>query len=103
MNYLQSEDRRQRDYRKPDWVKWHLVWGLQDARNEALAWLMHDVRIPALLCTEIEDVLKYADKVPVEIVMNPVEAILQPIEGYSWLDCLACLERWALDFNEVER
>jgi hypothetical protein len=103
MPLLFSENRRRADHRKPSVFTWYVEWTIDEIRSEAIAWLMYDAKVPALLCTEISYIRECAPPTLLSIVCDPVDACLRPIDGWGWFECLAELERWALDFNEVDR
>ena len=48
----------------PTLFQWYVSWVVDDLRGEALAWLMHDAKVPALLCTELSAIRGYAPTLP---------------------------------------
>jgi hypothetical protein len=98
-----SEAKRRADSRQPSVFTWYIDWTIDEVRCGLINWLVNDVKAPAILCTEIKYIKEYAPPIALSVVMDPVDALLNPIEGYNWFECLAALEDWAIGFNEIER
>mgnify|MGYP006269981391 CR=1 FL=1 len=56
--YTQSEAARKRHPNQPDWVTWHVIYGLQDARNEGLYAVRQALNLPWLAIVDITDLPK---------------------------------------------
>jgi hypothetical protein len=96
-----SEAKRRQHPCKPSVLTWYLSWSVDEIRCDTIDWLLHDAKLPALLCTDISYIRKYAPPTALGVALNPLDAILNPIEGYGWLECVAALEEWALGQNEI--
>ena len=98
-----SESKRRAHSSKPSVFTWYVDWLADEIRCDMLDWLLNEAKVPAILCTEISHIKKYAPPIALHVVLHPLEALREPIEGYGWLECLRALEDWALGFNEVDR
>ena len=96
-----SEAKRRQHPCKPSVLTWYLDWSIDEIRCDIGAWMLYDLKLPALLCTDVKHILEDAPPTALSIVLNPLGALLEPIEGYGWLECLAALEQWALWSNEI--
>jgi hypothetical protein len=100
---FRTEANRRADSRKPSVLTWYVDWTIDEIRSEVESWLLYDVKVPAILCTRVDYIRDYAPPTALHVVLHPLEALREPIEGYGWLECLKALEDWALGFNEVYR
>ena len=53
--FAQSEAARKRHPNQPGWLKWHVVYALQDTRNEVLWQLRERLGLPWLAIVDVAD------------------------------------------------
>ena len=101
-NFVKSEQNRRR--RGVGFLVYHVWWTWLDGRDELL-YRVADVGMPALLCLEFRYWRTLAEQYPgvTSIIMDPLGSIMEPVEGYSWIQSIQFMERRAAELMDLPR